>query len=129
MKDKEKQIEEMAYMCCHIGYKPTSCSECIGRMVCYEYLNAKKYVEQGYRKIPQDDVVLTKEEYQKIVNEREEYLNDRFAVCHALRQSRKETAKEIWTVGKYYYSKHASKDVAMNMFADWIKEEYGVEED
>ena len=44
-------------------------------------------------------------------------------------ETRKETAKQIYITGKHYYYKYKSKDVAMNMFADWIKETFGLEVD
>ena len=56
---------------------------------------AKYLTEQGYRKLPKDSVVLTREEYEKIIHERDEYLNDRFAVCHTLRNLQKNFYQEL----------------------------------
>ena len=82
--------------------------------------------------IPQDAVVLSREKYDTLLLEQKRLkeIVDRIPCGYELKeQTRKQTAKEIWLVGKYYYSKHASKDVAMNMFTDWIKDEYEIEVD
>ena len=72
MKDKEKQIEEMAMIMCE-----NDCEECRRESIefygnsyeeetqCVFNAGAEKLYEQGYRKIPKDSVVLTREEYQK----------------------------------------------------------------
>lgn len=60
MKDKEKQIEEMAkdvYENVYLeGHFPKSTSKAIARFI----------MEQGYRKLPKDSVVLSREEYEKL---------------------------------------------------------------
>jgi hypothetical protein len=60
MKDKEKQIEEMAKECCKDFYKckPRYDLNCIIRQALEKALN------QGYRKIPEDSVVLSREEFE-----------------------------------------------------------------
>ena len=63
MKDKEKQIEEMAKIMC------SPCpdgKECSGTW-CYKRVLdcANEFYEQGYRKLPEDSVVLSSEEYEE----------------------------------------------------------------
>lgn len=55
MKDKEKQIEEMARVLCQ-----NQCSSCTGA-TCLALLNCKALYEQGYRKIDKDSVAIPKE--------------------------------------------------------------------
>ena len=57
--DKQKQIDEMARTL-------TTCerNSCVGcRRVCIDYRIAKALYNAGYRKIPENEVVLTMEEY------------------------------------------------------------------
>jgi hypothetical protein len=63
MKDKEKQIEEMAQ--CK-NFSGMTCSECKVRAGCDRYTLAEELYEQGYRKLPEDSVVLSREELNKI---------------------------------------------------------------
>lgn len=73
--DKEKQIEEMARICCE---GENTCSECfdlnerlLGIRIkdrgehCQAYNYAEKFYNAGYRKIDENSVVLTREEHQK----------------------------------------------------------------
>lgn len=95
MKDKEKQIEEMAEIMC------SPCpdgKECSGTW-CYKRVLdcANEFYEQGYRKLPEDSVVLSREEYEKGVIEREsmrnqitELFNDREELKETTEQLRKE---------------------------------------
>ena len=63
MNDKEKQIEEIYNLLfCDKWEQPfTECPEDIRCIDCI----ARKLYEQGYRKIPQDSVILTREELSK----------------------------------------------------------------
>lgn len=77
MNDK-KQIEELASLMAHCNTTCDVCFEKYERVMtmkikerakyCQVYAYAKRAVEQGYRKIPKDSVVLTKEEYEKYQN-------------------------------------------------------------
>lgn len=71
---KQEQIEEMASL---IENCNTTCDECFKQYErvmkmkikerdkhCQAYMFAKRAVEQGYRKLPKDSVVLTKEKYE-----------------------------------------------------------------
>lgn len=68
MKDKEKQIEEMARtVCCFPNVRCfyETCKKCNQSSECKIYKDCKELYEQGYRKIPKDSVVLSREEYEK----------------------------------------------------------------
>lgn len=92
--DKQKQIEEMArdfgdkkgYDCRVIT---DCCKECILRCDCMPYSYAEGAYNAGYRKIPENAVVLTREQYEKdLAIERE--LGERKAS-----RARKETAEKF----------------------------------
>lgn len=82
----------------------------------------------GYRKIDENAVVLTREEYYemladvKTVKEKLVRMFDRTKA-----ETRKETAKEIYITGKYYYAKHSPMERQLSDFLAHIKETYGVE--
>lgn len=78
MNDK-KRIEELASLMADCS---TTCDECFEKFervmtlpiqkrknYCQVYAYAQKAVEQGYRKIPKDSVVLSKEECEKLTEE------------------------------------------------------------
>ena len=111
MKDKEKQIEEMAkIMRLHIC-KDRPCKECdchglgdktseLYHCDCYYY--AKSLVEQGYRKPHEDSVVISKEEYQEYKNLVKLFIYDKPIksrvyefIKDTKEQARKETAEKI----------------------------------
>ena len=60
MKDKE-MIEEMAN--CKLCYEKLGNCGVKDRKYCFEWKQAVRQYEQGYRKFPKDSVVLSKEEY------------------------------------------------------------------
>lgn len=76
MKDKE-MIEEMAMICCESDTNCTDCFELNERLLgikiknradhCQAYCYAEKLFKQGYRQIPEDSVVLSREEKQKLL--------------------------------------------------------------
>lgn len=65
MKDKEKQIEEMAKDLCPIVH-PNQCEkQCFNVGNCQELKEAsEKIYNLGYQKLPKDSVVLSREEYE-----------------------------------------------------------------
>ena len=104
MKDKEKQIEEMAkdlayrnsvveYRCekdCHkcnyAGFKDAKCPS---------YVLAKTFYNAGYRKIDKDkEVVLSREELEKIINQTKE-IEKNYYKRVVIPQERKETAEKF----------------------------------
>ena len=75
MKDKEKQIEEMALQFAKKYCKACGCESCdwayefgTKEESCEDYLHYKQMAEHfynlGYRKLPKDSVVLSREEYE-----------------------------------------------------------------
>lgn len=99
MKDKEKQeqIEEMAKHGCYDG-----CASGL-RKFCEEYDGspcknmiriARGLFEKGYRKIPKDSVVLSREEQEKILTATEKRIKE---LKKQILQARKETAEKILT--------------------------------
>lgn len=114
MKDKEKQIEEMARVLCQ-----NQCTSCTGA-TCLALLNCKALYEHGYRKLPEKAVVLTMDEHAKLVAQvrrefeheykdkvvltkenfeaikKDEYRRDKTQQCYDVRkQSSKEAAEKI----------------------------------
>ena len=141
--DKQKQIEEMMK---DIAVRMAMAKGVAGSMnKGVEGWLAEYLVNKGWQQITEGAVVLTREEYDalktiekyhikscgsnSVVLTEEEWANcitiDEF--IEKVKKTVKETAKEIWITGKYYFEKHTHKDVAFNRFADWIKEHYGVE--
>lgn len=96
MKDKEKQIEEMAkdIFDCHDALEGIDFAFGYGKDSHFERI-AKKLTAIGYRKIPEGAVVLTKEEYDEIKSALE--VSHAYMVKEAYRigQASKKTAKEI----------------------------------
>ena len=133
--DDKKQIEEMAVICCGSNDTCTDCFKQSERLLgikinnrakhCQAYCYAEMIYNAGYRKLPENAVVLTREEYEKqkakcadcfnewekVVKENEklQYYNDKLSqgiyygngeqFCNRLKlaeqEARKETAREI----------------------------------
>ncbi len=74
MKDKERQVEEMAKDLCVYCHEMTEEKECPyneheeSKQKCWEsqLAQAKTLIEQGYRKLPKDSIVLSREEYERL---------------------------------------------------------------
>lgn len=136
MTDKQ-QIEELrkfiSQLCCN-----SNCDNCKWRHVeegsCLDYFEATALYNANYRRVPENAVVLTREEYEWYRKQCEE-LNNIYSngfrtlteVHKLLEQTRKETAKEICITGKYYYAKHSPMERQLSDFLAHIKETYGVE--
>lgn len=92
---KQEQIEEMANYYCEYCNKQTGEKFCehIDDKSCNIFFEAELFYNAGYRKIPEDSVVLSREEYKRLLDNAirvdMEYLD------HELAKERKETAKEI----------------------------------
>lgn len=119
---KQEQIEEMAVIGCvrnPQAHKAEECSKCDFKQgMCNAYRHAEALYDAGYRKIPENAVVLTKEEYIDL---------SRNYVREQIEQVRKGTAKEILgklnaLMGQYHY-----KSTAWRNCANFIKERYDVE--
>ena len=90
MNDKEKQIEEMAK---DIQNAVNGCAKYWAEVI------AKYLVEQGYRKLPKDNVVLSKEELENIYEQAEQTvlanIADGGTSCHwCIEQHEKKASKE-----------------------------------
>lgn len=86
----------------------------------------------NYRQVPKNAVVLTQEEYNALLLEQKRLkeMVDRIPCGYELKdKTLKETAKEIYITGKYYYAKHSPKERQLSDFLAHIKETYGVEVD
>lgn len=132
MENKEKQIEEMAKIMC------SPCpdgKECSGTW-CYKRVLdcANEFYEQGYCKILKGSVVLSKEEWENLCKEKNDY-KQRFessekryeqlvqSSCEALEKKGKETAVKIlkWLV------ETGVINTAPDTTKMYFKEEFGVE--
>ena len=67
MNDKEKQIEEMAQTMCEFSHSSGKC-DCVNSFApnCTWKNMATSVYNAGYRKLPEDSVVLTREEYERL---------------------------------------------------------------
>ena len=91
---KNAMIEEMAIIDCNRVPKGTNCADCQFARVdcCNSYRMATKLYEQGYRKLPEDSVVL-------LIGENNQALDEKtieYFIKHN-KQIRKETAEKIFT--------------------------------
>lgn len=141
MTDKEKQIEEIANAICSYCKGMTE-EECERGKECCEWRlhEARSYYEQGYRKIPEGSVVLSKEEYDELKGRAEEVFNEMTERMKAeikiekkmgnrkVEQSRKETAREIIIalVGHTLTEDGWSWTISIED-VKWLTEKYGIE--
>lgn len=93
MKDNEKQIDEMAsdmdYACTKRDLYPDDAKEI-----------AKALILLGYRKLPKDSVVLSREEYKRITTELVTEQRATEIAKEYFEKIRKETAKKIYLQAK-----------------------------
>ena len=136
---EQEQIEEMAN--CDPCYERYGECPIKDKATCTSWTRAVNQYEQGYRKIPEDAVVLTKEEYEVLANQYKNLeikysnLSDNYKLCKDANETlkrnvvttRKETAREILNMGKKLYKMSYHKSNAMPRLIEWIKVEYGVE--
>ena len=128
MKDKEKQIEEMAFdltMIVQVDY--------YGHTLFKE--TAESLVNQGYRKLPKDSVVLSREEYEKQYDEKWDNYRDgennakvyyeNIVIPKLKEQSRKETAEKIYDFAKGFFE--WDEEGFVWELTKYIKTELGVE--
>ena len=83
--DKQKQIDEILYLMCEEYGK--ECGECPCGGTCANELHAERFYNAGYRKIPENAVVLVKEAWDNL----QEVLDGKCDFC--LERTRKETIK------------------------------------
>ena len=127
--NKEQQIEEMARKICiftHHWKRYKTCKECFeaNEYACQSYRNCKAFIEEGYRKLPEDSVVLSREEYEKGIIERESMRNQITELFNDREQASKETAEKIYTKIKDSFLMNSNNRYALKL---WIEEQFGLE--
>ena len=119
---EQEQIEKIAkYVCnaCEYGiYGACSKRQTDVKRCSLALKTAKHIYNAGYRKIPENAVVLTKEEYIDL---------SRNYVREQIEQARKETAKEILDKLNALMEQYHYKSTAWRNCANFIKETYGAE--
>lgn len=104
---EEKQVEEickMAVMGCRKNPQAYTVEECVNcdfkKGMCDVYRVAEKIYEQGYRKLPEDSVVLSRDAYQVMETKIEKLTkyaeNERQLREHYCNEASKETAEKIY---------------------------------
>lgn len=119
---KQEQIEKMAN--CSPCYERYGKCPLKDKTTCNRWTRAVNQYEQGYRKIPEDAVLLTKEECDNKVILNEDHFER--ALNYEREKARKETAKEILT---YLWKQRNVIGQLMIFEEDLIKlaRQYGVE--
>ena len=122
--NKQKKIEEMAKLVQQDMCGDIPCEECNyhGKMkilprYCVAYLIVEKLYNAGYRKIPENAVVLTREEWQKMKNS---LYYSKEALEKKLQKARKETAEKLLDEIDYE-SNGQTKSIT-----DLLRKKYGV---
>lgn len=118
----DKEIEEMAKIMANCDI---TCNECFEQFEsvmkmkikerekhCQAYMFAKRAIESGYRKIPEDCVVFSTEDLKQMVKARTK------CVENAIIRTRKETAEKIYDELRGHGTTYVKK---------WIREQFGVE--
>ena len=112
MKDKEKQIEEMAKDCNYVAHLLRFNDPYMLSLKGWSELT-KEMIKLGWIKPNENSVVLSKEEYKRLKGIRPS------CNCETLiKQARKETAEKILERGKYCMP---------SGLKEWIIEQFGVE--
>lgn len=100
MTDQE-QIAEMAVLGCVRNPQAHTAEECakcdFKHGMCNAYRHAEALYNTGYRKLPEDSVVLSREEQEKILKATESRINK---LKEQVKQERKETAEKIYLQAK-----------------------------
>lgn len=132
---KQEKIEEMASS---IGDCNTTCDECFKKLesvmtlsipkrenYCQVYAYARRAVKQGYQKLPEDSVVLSKEEYNDYLNLKDLLDKGYFTSENrvAIHKARKETAKEILD----YFDQYAGNGELIGNIINRLRRKYSVE--
>lgn len=117
----DKQIEEMArtFGGCHITPNCKVCCAYSGSTDCPNKTSAEKLYNAGYRKIPENAVVVSKAEYNDLKG-LEKYFDD--YLIKEITEARKETAKEIFE----WLKEHPFDDNFIRI-KGYLKERYGLE--
>ena len=128
------QIEEMAVIGCartpqaHTTEECTKCGFKNGR--CNAYRHAEALYNAGYRKIPKDSVVLSREEQERILTATEKRIKE---LKRQILQARKETAEKIlnelldFVNGWFEGVENNDFCVELNRISKDLAKQYGVE--
>ena len=109
------QIEEMAVIGCartpqaHTAEECAKCDFKNGR--CNAYRHAEALYNAGYRKIPKDSVVLSREEQERILTATEKRIKE---LKRQILQARKETAEKILKDFKLWAREYQNKDIIID---------------
>lgn len=115
---KQEQIEEMAKERNEIRDIMKLLDKCVSLNPMYKSEVASVLYGNNYRKLPENAVVLTKEEYIDL---------SRNYVTEQIEQARKKTAKEILSKLNALMEQYHYKSTAWRNCANFIKERYGLE--
>lgn len=113
--ERDKMIEKIARIICENGAVDCFCPES-ERVACTTYNKARDILNEL---IPEEAIVLTQEMAY-------EYREDLAKVKYLKNEIRNETASDIWKKGRQLYNEHPDKDLAMNLLAAWIENNFGV---
>ena len=135
---EDKQIEEMATICCGSNITCSECFEEFKKVMnikinkksehCQAYNYAEKLYNEGYRKIHKNAVVITNEKLElgEYKGETQVMNMTRKTYDAMLSQERKQTAKEIL---EYLMHSFFLTDKHKFFVKKWIKEQYKLEEE
>ena len=119
-RDKEK--DELGQALLH--YATAEASGGIKSLIDCEGCAFYLYENLGYRKLPEDSVVLSREEYEKGIIERESMRNQITELFNDREQASKETAEKIYTKIKDSFLMNSNNRYALKL---WIEQQFGLE--
>ena len=129
-----KQVEEMAVIGCVRNPQAHTAEECakcdFKNGQCNSYRQAEALYNTGYRKIPKDSVVLSREEQEKILTATEKRIKE---LKRQILQARKETAEKIlnelldFVNGWFEGVENNDFCVELNRISKDLAKQYGVE--
>lgn len=109
------QIEEMAVIGCVRNPQAHTAEECakcdFKNGQCNSYRQAEALYNAGYRKIPKDSVVLSREEQEKILTATEKRIKE---LKRQILQARNETAEKILKDFKLWAREYQNKDIIID---------------
>ena len=129
-----KEIEEMAVIGCVRNPQAHTAEECakcdFKNGQCNSYRHAEALYNAGYRKIPKDSVVLSREEQERILTATEKRIKE---LKRQILQARKETAEKIlnelldFVNGWFEGVENNDFCVELNRISKDLAKQYGVE--
>lgn len=109
------QIEEMAVIGCVRNPQAHTAEECakcdFKNGQCNAYRQAEALYNTGYRKIPKDSVVLSREEQERILTATEKRIKE---LKRQILQARNETAEKILKDFKLWAREYQNKDIIID---------------